>query len=352
MYLIFITKKKNRKLLKKINIIERLLLIIKGSNMNTNKNANKKIDSTSRFYAAVFGLELTDSLLSLEDKFYAFLHLRVHYNNELFKDCDERGNLTGYKPDQQKRALHKVGSALIGDEDYMRRHGINKIYLCQDTEMYARPFGRGAYLLLATTEDFDEERFTGNRSDTLDFFEEIKISTEIKINTPTHTRSVDTSSVTDFPSLGDKEVTNDWVKPLAIRQEAVLSPVTTVDDTLTAVTTQSIDSSLKTALEYLSKGLFTKKELGRILFDLDEEPLNNLLGNLTEATVVIYDNGLVKQDDNCQQPCHGQVPYGYYGPVPVPVHGPMQHQIYDQRLPVQTNGCDETSIQSMGSANM
>lgn len=320
-----------------------MLLIIKGSN-----NMNK----TKEIVSAVLGLALHEkTVVTWYNDFFTVIHLNIHNNCEFFKK-DKNEKLRSYKPDQQKRALLEVASRLVADKNYMTRHDINKIYLCKDTDLYAAPFGRDNYLLLATSIDFDLDQFTTKRGDSLEYFEEIKISEEIKINTPTPTRSVDTSSVTDFPSLGDKKVTNDWVKPLAVRQEAVLSPVTTVDDTLTAVTTQSIDSSLKTALEDLSKGLFTKKELGRILFDLDEESLNNLLGNLTEATEVIYDNGLVKPDDNCQQPCNGQVPYGYYGPVPGPMPVPMHHQMYNQQHPVQTNGCDETSIQSMGSANM
>ncbi len=303
------------------------------------------MNNTKEIVSAVLGLALHEkTVVTWYNRFFTVIHLNIHNKCEFFtKDKNEK--LRSYKPDQQKRALLEVASRLVADNNYMTRHDINKIYLCKDTDLYAAPFGRGNYLLLATSIDFDLDQFKANRTDSL---EEIKISEEIKINTPTPTRSVDASSEKEFPTLVGKSATTTWENPPVIHRDEVLSPVTTVDDTLTAVTTQSIDSSLKTALEGLSKELFTKKELGKILFDLGEESLNNLLGNLTEATEVIYDNGLVKSNDNCQQPCHGQVPYGYYGPVPVPMH----HQMYNQQHHAQTNGCDETSIKSMGSANM
>jgi hypothetical protein len=271
-----------------------LLLTRKGFN-----NMNK----IEEIYNAVFGLAVSArTTISWYNDFFTMIHLNIHNEHSFFRDNKDE-KLRSYKPDEQRRALARVGRSLIEKDDYMLRHGFNKIYLCKDPKYHAAPFGRGNYLLFATSEDFDLDEFTSKRGDNLEYFVEITISEVVNM---THPRCLDTSSNESFPSLSASQrapqrasqraslpapmpVTNHWDRTLETSRDEVLSPVTGTDET-TIRTSDSNMSLIASGFNELNERHIDPKDIAKALLGLNMENPNHLWTNLSNALQFLVTN--------------------------------------------------------------
>lgn len=259
------------------------------------------MNKIEEIYNAVFGLAVSArTTISWYNDFFTMIHLNIHNEHRFFKDNKDE-KLRSYKPDEQRRALARVGRSLIEKDDYMLRHGFNKIYLCKDPKYHAAPFGRGNYLLFATSEDFDLDEFTSKRGDNLEYFVEITISEEIKISTEvkmTHTRGLDTSSDESFPSLraslrasqpAPMPDTNHWDRTRETSRDEVLSPVTGTDET-TIRTSDSNMSLIASGFNELNERHIDPKDIAKALLGLNMENPNHLWTNLSNALQFLVTN--------------------------------------------------------------
>ena len=191
------------------------------------------------FFEATYGLLISPKTARFPwmNRYYTVIHFNIHHGSRFAKNKDK--NLASITPSMLKEFLQSIGGKLYANKDYIDRNGIDKIFLCKDEEMWATPFKKGDYFLLATSQDFDKDSFDAKRVETLTHCEEIKIETRERTDS---VLSVNTSSTKDFPELKkmptQKAPTEKaWVKPPAISTTATIR---TLDSNELASTVQSL----------------------------------------------------------------------------------------------------------------
>ena len=263
------------------------------------------------FFEATYGLLISPKTARFPwmNRYYTVIHFNIHHGSRFAKNKDK--NLASITPSMLKEFLQSIGGKLYANKDYIDRNGIDKIFLCKDEEMWATPFKKGDYFLLATSQDFDKDSFDAKRVETLTHCEEIKIETRERTDS---VLSVNTSSTKDFPELKkiptQKAPTEKaWVKPPAISTKdapsnteanPAPSPLTTVDETATIRTLDS--NELASTVQILSQMTYDPRILSK--YALDSKDPETFFRNIYNLYVFMMQNqglfGLFQNYD--QQP--------------------------------------------------